>query len=186
MIYLITGASHTGKTLLAQKLLEKFGYPYLSLDLLEMGLIRSGQTELTVTDSDLLTDYLWSIVKEMIKTALENQQHLIVEGSYIPFDWQKDFSSAYLKNIHYICLIMSDEYIKKSFQNIKKHACAIEKRVDGSYFTLDFALAENQKYLRLCQEHGCPYLLLEKDYQPDLIFEKVKRRQDERENSENI
>ena len=173
MIYLITGASHTGKTLLAQKMLEEFGYPYLSLDLLKMGLIRSGQTGLTVADSDLLTDYLWSIVKEIIKTALENQQHLIVEGSYIPFDWQKDFSSADLKNIHYICLIMSDDYIKKNFTNIKEHACDIEKRVDDRYFTLDFALAENQKYLRLCQEHNCPYLLLEKDYQPDLIFKNV-------------
>ena len=62
---------------MAQKILEEFGYPYLSVGLLKMGLIRSGQTELTAADSDLLTDYLWSIVKEIIKTALENQQHLI-------------------------------------------------------------------------------------------------------------
>lgn len=47
MIFLIAGASHTGKTLLAQKLLEKYKYPYLSLDLLKMGLIRSGNTALT-------------------------------------------------------------------------------------------------------------------------------------------
>lgn len=44
MIILITGASHTGKTLLAQKFLEKYHFPYLSLDLLKMGLIRSGYT----------------------------------------------------------------------------------------------------------------------------------------------
>lgn len=31
MIILITGASHTGKTALAQKLLEKYKYPYLSI-----------------------------------------------------------------------------------------------------------------------------------------------------------
>ena len=47
MIFLIAGASHTGKTLLAQKLLEKYKYPYLSLGLLKMGLIRSGNTALT-------------------------------------------------------------------------------------------------------------------------------------------
>ena len=52
MIILITGASHTGKTLLAQKLLEKYKYPYLSIDHLKMGLIRSGQTELTPYDDD--------------------------------------------------------------------------------------------------------------------------------------
>ena len=30
MVLLITGASHTGKTALAQKLLEKYKYPYRS------------------------------------------------------------------------------------------------------------------------------------------------------------
>ena len=47
MIFLIAGASHTGKTILAQKLLEKYHYPYLSIDHLKMGLIRSGHTNLT-------------------------------------------------------------------------------------------------------------------------------------------
>ena len=42
MIILITGASRVGKTILAQKMLEKYKYPYLSLDHLKMGLIRSG------------------------------------------------------------------------------------------------------------------------------------------------
>ena len=78
MIVLITGASHTGKTLLAQKLLEKYQYPYLSIDHLKMGLIRSGQTDLTPYDDDKLTDYLWEIIKEMIKTAIKNEQNMIV------------------------------------------------------------------------------------------------------------
>ena len=76
MIILITGASHTGKTLLAQRLLEEYKYPYLSIDHLKMGLIRSGQTSLTPEDDDALTEYLWPIVREMIKTAIENQQNL--------------------------------------------------------------------------------------------------------------
>ena len=47
MVILITGATHCGKTLLAQRLLEKYKYPYLSIDLLKMGLIRSGCTSLS-------------------------------------------------------------------------------------------------------------------------------------------
>lgn len=58
MILLIAGATHTGKTLLAQKLLEKTGYPYLSIDHLKMGLIRSRNTDLTLEDDDQLTEYL--------------------------------------------------------------------------------------------------------------------------------
>ena len=89
MIVLIAGASHTGKTLLAQRLLEKYKYPYLSIDHLKMGLIRSGNTELTPLSNDSeLTEYLWPIVREMIKTAIENGQNLIIEGCYIPFDWR--------------------------------------------------------------------------------------------------
>lgn len=93
MVFLIAGASHTGKTALAQRMLERYGYPYLSMDHLKMGLIRSGYTSLTPMSSDReLTDYLWPVVREMVKTAVENGQNLIVEGCYIPFDWAKDFS----------------------------------------------------------------------------------------------
>ena len=77
MVILIGGASHTGKTLLAQRLMERYRYPVLSIDLLKMGLIRSGQTELTPEDDDLLTPYLWGIVQEIVKTAIENGQNLI-------------------------------------------------------------------------------------------------------------
>ena len=63
MVILITGASHTGKTLLAHRMLESFKYPYLSIDHLKMGLIRSGNTSLTPLDDDALTEYLWPIVR---------------------------------------------------------------------------------------------------------------------------
>ena len=94
MIILITGASHTGKTLLAQRFLEKYKYPYLSIDHLKMGLIRSGNTPLTPEEDDSLTEYLWPIVREIIKTAIENRQNLIIEGCYIPVDWRQDFDEG--------------------------------------------------------------------------------------------
>ena len=145
MIILITGASHTGKTALAQKMLEKYSYPYLSIDHLKMGLIRSGNTDLTpLSDDNELTEYLWPIVLEIIKTAIENKQNLIVEGCYIPFDWEKDFAEDYLKNIKYYCLVMSEEYIKNHFDGIKKYANVIENRLDDSDFTIENAIKENK------------------------------------------
>ena len=164
MIILITGASHTGKTLLAQKLLEKYKYPYVSIDLLKMGLIRSGFTSLTPYDDDELTVYLWSICKEIIKTAVENNQNLIVEGCYIPFDWKKDFSQKYLDNIRYCCLIMSENYIKVHFGDIVKYANIIEKRLDDSELTLDNTLKNNQFYLQKCTEFGLNYTLIDEKY----------------------
>ena len=169
MIVLITGASHTGKTVLAQKLLEKYKYPYLSIDHLKMGLIRSGKTNLSPMSEDVeLTAYLWPIVCEMIKTAIENEQNLIVEGCYIPFDWQKDFESEYLENIKYYCLIMSENYIKNHFVDIKKYASVIENRMDDEWCTMESVLLYNAHMLELAQKHKVNYLLVDDKYEIDI------------------
>ena len=165
MIYLIAGATHTGKTAYAQKLLEKYQYPYLSIDHLKMGLIRSGQTELTPMDDDKLTDYLWPIVREMVKTAIENKQNLIVEGCYIPFDWQKDFEKAYLENIRYVCLVMSRRYIENHFADIQSYASVIENRMDDSQLSKEALIAENEYNLAQCTAHNLPYILINEEYE---------------------
>lgn len=168
MIFLIGGASHTGKTLLAQRLLEKYHYPYLSIDHLKMGLIRSGQTALTPMDDDKLTDYLWPIVREMVKTAIENKQNLIVEGCYIPFDWQKDFDQAYLESIRYVCLVMSRQYVENHFEDILGKASTIEQRLDDSGLNKEALIAENEYNLSRCIAHNCAYILIDQAYEVDL------------------
>lgn len=169
MIILIAGASHTGKTALAQRLLEKYGYPYLSIDHLKMGLIRSGSTELTPTSDDSdLTAYLWNIVREIIKTAIENKQNLIVEGCYIPFDWSDSFEKEYLDNIRYYCLIMSETYIKKHFDDIKGYADIIESRLDDDYCTMESVMADNGRNLVLAREYKVNYILIDEEYNVDI------------------
>ena len=166
MIILITGASHTGKTALAQKLLEKYQYPYLSIDHLKMGLIRSGNTELTpMSDDNDLTAYLWPIVREIVKTAIENKQNLIVEGCYIPFVWQKDFDSKYLENIKYYCLVMSEEYIRNHFADIKKYANVIENRLDDEWCTIESVLTDNAEVLALAKKHNANVILIDDQYE---------------------
>lgn len=166
MIVFVAGASHTGKTALAQKLLEKYKYPYLSIDHLKMGLIRSGNTELTpMSDDRDLTAYLWPIVREMVKTAVENRQNLIVEGCYIPFDWQTDFEPEYLEEIRYYCLIMSEAYIRNHFADIKKYANTIETRLDDEGCTLESVLKDNAEMLKLAQIHQVNYILIDDKYE---------------------
>ena len=166
MIILITGASHTGKTALAQQLLEKYKYPYLSIDHLKMGLIRSGNTKLTpMSDDSDLAAYLWPIVCEMIKTAVENKQNLVVEGCYIPFDWQKDFGTEYLKSIRYYCLVMSEGYIRSHFADIKGYANTIENRLDDEWCTMESVLSDNAEMLNLAQKHNANYILIEDKYE---------------------
>lgn len=165
MVILITGASHVGKTALAQRLLQKYKYPYLSIDHLKMGLIRSGNTELTPLSEDYaLTEYLWPIVREMIKTAIENKQNLIVEGCYIPFNYKDDFEKEYLDNIKYYCLVMSEDYIKNHFEDIKKYANVIENRI-YDIFSLNDVLADNAKVLENAKKHDVDYILIDDKYE---------------------
>ena len=88
----------------------------------------------------------------MVKTAIENGQNLIVEGCYIPFDWEEDFAPEYRKHIRYRCLIMSRNYIESHFDDIRNHGSAIEQRLDDSGLSKDSLIRDNENALRLCKE----------------------------------
>ncbi len=168
MVILITGDTHTGKTILAQRLLEKYKYPYLSIDHLKMGLIRSGQTSLSPESPDsVLTDFLWPIVREIIKTCIENGQNMIVEGCYIPFDWKKNFSDDYLPYIDYVCLILSEKYIRRNFENIVRHENIIEKR-QSTDVTIDNMIRINNYNLGQCISRKYKYVLIDEYYRIDI------------------
>ena len=168
MVILIAGTTHTGKTALAQRILEKYKFPYLSIDHLKMGLIRSGQTSISVNDDKNLTPYLWSIVKEIVNTAIENGQNLIVEGCYIPFDWKKDFTKEYLAEIKYYCLIMSKHYIQNNFAEILANESAIEKRLVSGDITQEELIMDNELNLQMCKKYGLNYILIDNEYKVDI------------------
>lgn len=168
MIVLISGTTHTGKTVLAQRLMERYKMPYFCIDHLKMGLIRSGQTRLSANDDTELVPYLWSIVKEMIKTAIENGQNLIIEGCYIPFDWQKDFNESYLDQIKFYCLIMTADYIENNLPDIIKFENVIEKRLGADTLNKNELIIDNARNLRLCKKYGLSYVLIDKVYDVDI------------------
>ena len=165
MVFVSAGASHTGKTALAQRLLERYGYPYLSIDHLKMGLIRSGNTSLTPESDDrALTGYLWPIVREMIRTAVENRQNLTVEGCYIPFDWARDFGPDELPSIRFCCLVMSEAYIRSRYREIRRYADIIERRLDDSQCTMEHLIRDNAETLEQCRRHGADCLWIDGHY----------------------
>ena len=165
MVLLITGASHTGKTLLAQRLLQSYRCPCLSMDLLKMGLIRSGNTRLTPEDDQELESYLWPIVREIIKTAIENRQDLIVEGCYIPATWADGLTDAKRSHIHCLFLLFSARYLDAHREAIQAHACCIEQRADDA---IDWAelLRDNRRLLAEVKRAGASDLLIDEAY-PD-------------------
>lgn len=176
MVILIAGTSHTGKTLLAQKLLEKYKFPYLSIDHLKMGLIRSKNTTLTVENDKDLTEYLWKIVKEIVKTNIENKQNIIIEGCYIPFDWKKDFDKEYLKQIQYVCLIMTEEYIRNNYDAILRYENSIEQRKEQNGIDIKELIEENNFNLQMCKKFKNKYILIKDKYDINLIISQLENR----------
>ena len=104
------------------------------------------------------------IVREIIKTAIENEQNLIVEGCYIPFDWRNSFGEQYLQSIRFICLAMSDEYIDSHFEEIKSHASDIETRLDDSYCTAEQMKQDNHQVIDGYRSNGEQITLITENY----------------------
>lgn len=133
-----------------------------------MGLIRSGYTNLTPTSTDNeLTNYLWPIVREIIKTAVENEQNLILGGCYIPYNWQKDFSDKYLKNIRCYYLVMIKNYIINHFNDIKLYSNVIEKRLDDN-IELENIINDNETFYKRAVENNQQYFLIDDEYKVDI------------------
>jgi hypothetical protein len=103
-----------------------------------------------------------------VKTAIANGPNLIVEGCYIPFDWEKDFDETYRKEIRYVCLIMSRRYIETHFADIRNHANAIEARLDDSGLSAEQLIADNEYHLTQCAAHGCRYIWIDEDYEVNI------------------
>ncbi len=167
MVILIAGATHAGKTALAKKLLARSGIPYFSIDWLKMGLIRSGRTALTPEDDEALVGYLWPVVREMVRTVVENGQDLILEGCYIPLDWAGAFDEATRAQIRYVCLVLDEAYIRDNFALIAAQANVAERRLDDSGCTPAALLRDHRETLQQCRRHGLPFRCVSGDWQAE-------------------
>lgn len=174
MILLIGGSSHVGKTLLSQKLLEKYHWPYLSLDHLKMGLIRTGMTDLTVEDDYEMRYFLFPLAAEIIKTAVENRQNLIVEGCYIPGEWREQFSEDYLRDIRCVFLVMSEDYLRSHFAQLCDTASVIEQRLHDEPDLERLILCSNN-FREDCRRHHIPCLEIDGEYDIERIMAQAER-----------
>ena len=165
MVVLITGASHTGKTALARRMLARFGFPYLCVDHLKMGLIRAGYTELTPEDDAELTEYLWPVVRGIVMTAIENGQDLVVEGCYMPFGLRRDFGEAYLPHLRLVVLAFSEAYVDAHFSDIAAHACDAERRLDDGWLTPERLKEDNRLAAEGFSRAGAKVTLIDGDYE---------------------
>ncbi|TMV50673.1 2-phosphoglycerate kinase [Paenibacillus mesophilus] len=186
MVILISGNSCTGKTLMSQKLLEKYHIPYLSIDHLKMGLYRGdtgcGFTPLDSTE--LIGEKLWPIIKGIIMTNIENKQNIIIEGCYILPHYIKDFEATYSEQIISVFLGFSQNYIETNYiSNIVKHRNAIEDRGYPEEGIITDYVNEHDVFRKKCLDNGVDYFEIDKNYEDEIMnvydfIETEKRKMD--------
>lgn len=172
MVILIGGVSCTGKTVMAQKLLEKYNIPYLSIDHIKMGLIRGNKyCDFSAADSDdELTGKLWPIVKGIIMTNIENGQHIIVEGCYLPPEHISDFEPEYLEQVIALYIGFSKNYLKKHFTSgIIEHRSEIEQKdFDGDYMNQDNFIKLHTQLKEQCRKNNAKFFEINDDYEEEI------------------
>ena len=92
----------------------------------------------------------------------------MIEGCYIPFNWAKDFGKEYLDHIKYYCLVMSENYIRSHFADIKKYENIIENRQCDEECTIEKVIADNAQVLELAKKHNVNYVLIDDKYDVDV------------------
>lgn len=174
MIILIGGSSHVGKTYFSQKLMEKLNIPYVSIDHLKMGLIRSGMMNLTPEDDDEIRVWMWPFLSEMIKTAIENNQSFILEGCYIPDNWKTFFDDTYMQHIRNVFLVMSEKYIRTHFTEVKDYACVIEKRLYDDP-DMERLISCSRMFKNYCIANGSNYIEIDDEFDEEKILSEILR-----------
>lgn len=174
MILLISGSSHVGKTLVAQKLMERTHFPYVSLDHLKMAFIRTKKTDLTVEDDYEMRYFLWPFAAEMVKTAIENDQNLIVEGCYIPREWKESFTDEYLSHIYCTFITMSEDYIRRNFDTIKNTENVIEHRITDD-LDMERLIICSKEFRKDCEASGTPNIDITDTFNADEMTERIIR-----------
>jgi 2-phosphoglycerate kinase len=172
MVILIGGVSCTGKTVMAQNLLEKYKIPYLSIDHVKMGLIRGSKyCDFSATDDDVELSYkLWPIVKGIVMTNIENRQHIIIEGCYLPPEHIRDFEPEYLEQIIPLYIGFSRDYLQKYFDSgIIEHRSEIEQKDCDDYMNQDNFIKLHSRMKELCKKNNAKFFEINDDYVGEMV-----------------
>ncbi len=183
MVILISAPSCSGKTFLSQKLLEIYKFPYYSIDHIKMGIYRSNlENQFSPGDSEeKVAKHIWPTIREIIKTAIENNQNLIVEGVYIYPKFLKEFDANYRDSIIPIFFAFSTKYISNNFQkNIIEYRNIIESRLEKENRNIDYFKSVHKKFIKKCKKNNQKCFVVDNSYKEmisdiiNYIFIKIK------------
>ncbi len=163
MLFFIGGAARTGKGILVRRLLSEMRWPYLSLDVLKMGLAR-GVPEFAI-DPDAggreVALRLWPLVREMSHNLLAEGMNYVIEGEVVPQSvaalqeiYPGCIKACFLGYIHLTPAQKLEEVRRHSgFPNDWPHSCSDLELLDILASQIDFS----QHLTSECNTYGFRY-----------------------------
>ncbi|MBK8136842.1 MAG: hypothetical protein IPK52_13560 [Chloroflexi bacterium] len=159
----IGGAARTGKGILVRRLLVERQMPYLSLDVLKMGLAR-GVPEFPIDPNAggmVVGERLWPLVREMSASLLRDDVDYAIEGELLPKHVAalRDAHPAQVKAcfLGYTAITPADK-----LHNIRTHGGYpndwAPEYTDPALLTVITSMMEFSRYLkRECAAYDLPY-----------------------------
>lgn len=171
MLYIISGASRSGKTLLAEKILAEQGINYLSLDWLIMG-FTNGLPALGIHHMlfpDEIAERSWSFFKAMLESMLYIEENCVVEGEAILPELIVELKEQYPDQVRVCFVGYTDISIEEKVRNIKKYGGGktdwlIDKSDEYIEDHVNNMIAHSKKIQQSCQENNIKYFDTSKSF----------------------
>lgn len=123
MIYIISGASRSGKSIVAKGFFEKNFIPYIPLDCLMMGFM-NGVSSLGIHDKlwpDEIAEKMWPFLKAVCKNMIDNEIDYIFEGEAVLPEHIKELSDLHPGQIKTCFLGYTEVDVKKKISEVKRY-----------------------------------------------------------------
>lgn len=172
MLYLISGASRSGKTLIAKKLLEEQNLPYLSLDWLMMG-FNDGIPEYGIHHllwPNEIAEKMWRFLQGMINNMLFEGVDYVIEGEAMLPELVAELTSKYPTRIKVAFTGFSDIDVAEKVRLVRQYG---EGESDWLTNESDEYIADHIRnmvgYSKMieteCDNHDLPYFDTSKNFE---------------------
>jgi hypothetical protein len=174
MIYIVSGASRSGKTIVAKKMLKEMQVPYMSTDCVMMGFMH-GVEKVNLHDKmwpDEIAVKIWGFLKHFILTLMHSEEDYLIEGEAFLPNLVKELMDAYPENLRVVFIGYSSANLTEKVKDVKKYASDHDWLNKESNVFIEehiknmIAYAKNIK--KECQKVGVTYLDVSKNFEASI------------------
>jgi hypothetical protein len=124
MLYLVSGTSRSGKTMIAKEMMKRTSIPYMSLDWMVMG-FTNGVPEYGIHDKlwpNEIAEKFWPFLKAMCENILWSEVDYILEGEAISPKLVSDLMLTHPDKVRVCFVGYTDANRENKVNNVKRYS----------------------------------------------------------------